>query len=74
MRTIDLINKLQDLVNEHEKLGMTGLMGDHEIYIDVFKKIESGNGYFVYEGVSGNIVIDTCAGGSMDVLSGFSGT
>lgn len=73
MRTIDLITKLQELVDAHED--HKWLMGEHEIVIDMFKQIECINDnnvidhVFEYMGFSPNITIEKSADGVYDILN-----
>lgn len=67
MRTLDLIAKLQLLVEQHRP--MEEVMGDHEIVIDVFRKVEDHK--FIYSGFSPNIEIDKSADGVYDIISAF---
>ncbi len=67
MRTLDLIAKLQLLVEQHRP--MEDVMGDHEIVIDVFK--DCGQHKFQYAGFSPHIIIEKSSDGTYDILSAF---
>lgn len=75
MRTKDLIEQLQKLVDDHKPCEW--LMGEHEIMIDVFQVTEmeckEGIMYksFKYLGFSPEIFIDKSGDGVYDILSGF---
>lgn len=71
MRTLDLIAKLQKLVDDHKPY--EEIMGEHEIVIDVFKRSHEFAPRFTYAGFSGNIKIDKSSDGVYDILSAFEG-
>ena len=69
MRTLDLITKLQLLVEQHRP--MEEVMGDHEIVIDVFRKAPGHEHLFQYSGFSPNIEIEKSKDGVYDIISAF---
>lgn len=66
MRTIDLIAKLQELVDAHEP--MKAVMGEHEIMIDSFGQNEDADG-FEYLGFNHVIEIEKSSDGVYDILN-----
>ena len=71
MKTKDLIKQLQDRVAEHEAKGMTEVMGEHEIMIDVWQATADANGnkYFIYKGFSPNVEITYSADGVYPIIA-----
>ena len=67
MLTKDLIKILEKLIESHESV--KDMMGEHEIMIDVFKKV--GDHQFQYAGFSPNIKVDRSADGVYDILCAF---
>jgi hypothetical protein len=67
MITTELIALLQKMVEDHEP--HEGVMGPHEIVIDVFKHVEEG--HFQYAGFSPHIEIEKSGDGVYDILSAF---
>jgi hypothetical protein len=63
----DLIEQLQTLYEK--EMIHADVMGDPEIMIDVFKKVEQG--VFHYAGFSNEIKIERSADGVYNILSGF---
>lgn len=68
MTTIELIKKLQKLVDEHKSY--EDVMGPHEIVIDVFQKAGT-DGAFRYAGFSPKIKIEKSSDGVYDILCAF---
>lgn len=59
MKTTELIEALQLLVDIHEKSGATAELGPHEIHMDVFQQTNypDPNSRWQYRGVTGNLLI-----------------
>lgn len=68
MKTKDLIKQLQKLVDEREP--HIGIMGEHEIVIDVFGNQQGHK--FEYLGFSKNIRIEYSSDGVCPILTAFS--
>lgn len=68
MRTKDLITLLQKLVDENVEY--EGVMGEHEIVIDVFSKIGDTH-QFEYSGFTPNIKVEKSGDGVYDIISAF---
>ena len=58
MKTTELIEKLQLLVDVHAKSGALETMGDHEIYMDIFQQTNypGPNSRWQYKGVTGRLM------------------
>ena len=67
MLTKDLIKQLQKLVDAHESY--VEVMGEHEIMVDVFKKVAEHT--FQYAGFSKDIRIDKSTDGVYDIICAF---
>lgn len=70
MKTINLIAKLQALIDAHELC--KEMMGEHEIVIDVFKQNSISSDHdFAYMGFTPDIKIEKSSDGCYDILSAF---